>query len=71
MPPPGDRSFDRFMAKPLLDSACSVMTANNIDDIEDLVSNVTLLVEVGKIFIRHVGMPGRTPAEIRQELLRL
>jgi hypothetical protein len=33
--------------------------------------NVTLLVEVGKLFSRHAGMPGRTLVEIRQELLRL
>jgi hypothetical protein len=59
------------MEKPLLASACSVMSAKNIDRFEDLVTNVTLLVEVGRIFSSHIGMPGRTPAEIRQELLRL
>jgi hypothetical protein len=46
------------MAAPLLSSASSVMSANNIDNIEDLVTNVTLLIEVGRIFSRHAGMHG-------------
>jgi hypothetical protein len=47
------------------------MSANKIDYVKDLVTNVTLLVEVGRLFSSHAGMPGRTPVEIRQELLRL
>jgi hypothetical protein len=59
------------MAAPLISSATSVMSANNIENVEDLVTNVNLLVEVGKLFSKHAGMPGRTPVELRQELLRL
>jgi hypothetical protein len=58
------------MAVPLLSSASSVMSANNIDNIE-VVTNVSLLIEVGRLFSRHAGMPGRTPVELRREILRL
>jgi hypothetical protein len=47
------------------------MSANNIGKVQDLITNVTLLVEVGRLFSSHTGMPGRTLVEIRQELLRL
>jgi hypothetical protein len=47
------------------------LSASNIENLQDLVTNVTLLVEVGRLFSRHAGMPGQTPVEIRQELLRL
>jgi hypothetical protein len=50
MAPPSDRSFTAFMAAPLISSASSVISANNIDNVQDLVMNVTLLVEVGKLF---------------------
>jgi hypothetical protein len=39
--------------------------------LKELVTNVTLLVEVGRLFSSHTSMSGRSSVEIRQELLRL
>jgi hypothetical protein len=53
------------------------MSDNKIDSFEELLSRVTHITEVGKALSRQIGghppqrMPGRTPEEIRQELLRL
>jgi hypothetical protein len=47
------------------------MSANKIVNVQDLVTNVTVLMEVGRIFSNHTGMPCRNPMEIQQELLRL
>jgi hypothetical protein len=49
MPPP-NCSFNKYMVGPLMSSAYSVMRDNKIDYLEELLSSVTLLVDVGKIF---------------------